>query len=156
MIDFKSILVNPPRGGLYLHLIQPKRRISEPGKTISPNMSVVKPGKFNGSLNGRMRTYRSSSYWTFDDSGEPAFEDSATISYLILNGENIPPEFRWLITGLEHRLIELIQERFNVIQKIGRGKSEYREIEFTSIEDYNNTVRQISDEINRLVEKIIS
>ena len=46
-----------PKGGLYVHLIQAKFKIEEPGKVIEAGMSVIKPGKFTGSLKGRMKSY---------------------------------------------------------------------------------------------------
>jgi len=116
-------------------------------------MSVVKPGKFNGSLFKRMKDYHSSKYWHFSDTKEPAFKLSVTISHLILDAQNLPKEHRWLISGLEYKLIELVQQKFKIIRKIGKGKSEYQEIEFTTIEHYIRVVRDISEELNKIVLK---
>ena len=152
MITFNDLDKDPTKGGLYIHLIQPKRKIEEPGKIIEPGMSVVKPGKFNGSLNGRMKDYYSPKYWHFTDTKEPAFKLSVTISHLILDAQDFPVEQRWLIAGLEVKLFELVKEKFNVIGKIGKGNSEYRELEFSDLENYNNIVRKISDELKKIVQ----
>jgi hypothetical protein len=52
---------------------------------------------------------------------------------------------------LEVKLIELVEKHFNVISKIGRGKSEYREIEFTSNSDFTKTIKNISKEIHQIL-----
>lgn len=152
MTPFNELQTDPSNGGLYIHLIQPKRRIEEPGKIIEAGMSVIKPGKFNGSLSGRMKDYHSSKYWHFADTNEPAFKLSVTKSFLILDAHELPLEHRWLITGLEDKLIELVQDKFNIIRKVGKGKSEYREIEFINLEHYINVVREISEELNKIVQ----
>ena len=152
MTSFTDLDTDPSNGGLYLHLIQPTRIIKEPGKIIQPGMSVVKPGKFKGSLDNRMKDYHSSKYWHFSDTKEPAFELSVTISHLILDAQDLPKEHRWLISGLEDKLIELVKEKFKIIRKIGKGKSEYHEIEFTKIEHYIKVVRDISEELNKIVQ----
>ena len=51
-----------PNGGLYIHLFQPKKDISEPGKNIKKGMSVIKPGSFKNTLSSRMRSYYSPKY----------------------------------------------------------------------------------------------
>lgn len=68
-------------------------------------MSVVKPGKLKGSLYNRMKDYHGSKYWHFSDTKEPAFKLSVTISHLILDAQDLPKEHRWLISGLEDKLI---------------------------------------------------
>ena len=141
-----------PIGGLYVHLLQPTEDISEPGKEIKAGMSVVKPGKFNGKLSGRMKQYDANKYWHYKN-GEAAFISSTTRSYLILDATNLPEDKKWLITGLEDKLGQLIKEQFNIISKVGKGKSEYREIEFNSFEEYDAKIKYIYEEINKEVKK---
>lgn len=140
-----------PIGGLYIHLFQPIEDISEPGKKIKAGMSVVKPGKFKGKLSGRMKTYHNKKYWHFQN-GESAFAKSTTRKYLLLDATNFPEEKKWLITGLEDKLVTLIKEKFNVISKIGKGKSEYREIEFNSFQEYDAKIKCIYEEIHKEAE----
>ena len=92
-------------------------------------MSVIKPGKFTGSLKGRMKSYLAPRYWHYED-GSPAFQSETTRSWLLFDATTLPREHRWLITGLEDKLGRLIEEHFEVLGKIGKGKSEYREIRF--------------------------
>ena len=151
---FELLKTEDPIGGLYVHLLQPKERIQEPGKIILPGMSVIKPGKFTQKLSGRIKTYLSNDYWHFDNK-VAAFKKVTTRSFLIFNATDLPNEHKWLITGLEEKLIQLITEQFKIISKIGKGKSEYRQIEFDGFEEYDRKIRIISDEINNLANRII-
>ncbi len=144
-----------PNGGLYVHLLQPTRKITEPGKTIEPGMSVLKPGKFTGKLTNRMKSYFDPYYWHYDD-GSAAFKSSTTRSYLIFDASKLEKKDRWLITGLEVKLQWLIKEKFNILSKIGKGKSEYRQIEFNGFEEYDRIIRNISKEINQLASSVIN
>ena len=141
-----------PIGGLYVHLFQPNEDIYEEGKEIKAGMSVLKPGKFKGKLSGRMKIYHNNKYWHFIN-GESAFNKSTTRSYLVLDATNLPEDKKWLITGLEDKLTQLIAEKFNIISKIGKGKSEYRQIEFNSLKEYDYKIKCICAEINKEVEK---
>lgn len=96
---FELLKTEDPIGGLYVHLLQPKERIQEPGKIIEPGMSVIKPGKFTQKLSGRIKTYLSNDYWHFDNK-VAAFKEVTTRSYLIFNATDLPDEHKWLITGL--------------------------------------------------------
>ena len=62
---------------------------------------------------------------------------------MIFDATKLDESDRWLINGLEVKLIELVEKYFNVISKIGRGKSEYREIEFTTYSDFTKTIKKI-------------
>jgi hypothetical protein len=144
-----------PNGGLYVHLLQPTRKITEPGKTIEQGMSVLKPGKFTGKLSNRMKSYFDPYYWHYDD-GSAAFKSSTTRSYLIFDASKLEKKHRWLIKDLEVKLHELIKEKFNILSKIGKGKSEYRQIEFNGFEEYDRIIRNISKEINQLASSVIN
>lgn len=150
---FGLLKTHDPNGGLYVHLLQPKSRISEPGKVIEPGMSVIKPGKFRDKLSGRIKIYDSPKYWHFSD-GTSAFRDVTTHSFLIYDATNLPEEHKWLITGLEEKLKQLIFKKFTIIQKIGKGNSEYLEIQFVSDEDYISKIQSISQEINNLANQL--
>ena len=132
-----------PIGGLYIHLLRPNRDINEPGKNIKSGKSVIKPGKFLGKLSSRMKTYNSSVYWKFDGTNESAFSDSLAASYVLIDFTNLEDKDRWIINALEAYLMQLVQENFKIISKIGKGRSEYREIEFTSIETYEKILNKI-------------
>jgi hypothetical protein len=140
-----------PYGGLYIHLFQPKKDISEPGKNIKKGMSVIKPGSFKNSLSSRMKSYYSPKYWHYTNTNIAAFKNEVTKSYLIFDATKLDESDRWLINGLEVKLIELVEKYFNVISKIGRGKSEYREIEFTTYSDFTKTIKKISKEIHQIL-----
>ena len=132
-----------PIGGLYIHLLRPNRDINEPGKNIKSGKSVIKPGKFLGKLSSRMKTYNSSVYWKFDGTNESAFSDSLAASYVLIDFTNLEDKDRWIINALEAYLMQLVQENFKIISKIGKGRSEYREIEFASIETYEKILNKI-------------
>lgn len=140
-----------PYGGLYIHLFQPKKDISEPGKNIKKGMSVIKPGSFKNSLSSRMKSYYSPKYWHYTNTNIAAFKNEVTKSYLIFDATKLDESDRWLINGLEVKLIELVEKYFNIISKIGRGKSEYREIEFTTYSDFTKTIKKISKEIHQIL-----
>ena len=140
-----------PYGGLYIHLFQPKKDISEPGKNIKKGMSVIKPGSFKNSLSSRMKSYYSPKYWHYTNTNIAAFKNEITKSYLIFDATKLDESDRWLINGLEVKLIELVEKYFNIISKIGRGKSEYREIEFTTYSDFTKTIKKISKEIHQIL-----
>lgn len=144
-----------PYGGLYIHLLQPQRKIIEPNKVIEAGKSVIKPGKFEGYLSQRMSSYFSSKYWKYEDTEEAAFKESCVKSYLILDASKLSAKHRWLIVGLEKKLGELVRKEFNILSKVGLGKSEYLEIEFTNIDAYSDKVCIISNEINNIVETFL-
>jgi hypothetical protein len=114
-------------------------------------MSVIKPGSFKNTLSSRMRSYYSPKYWHYTNTNIAAFKNEVTKSYLIFDATKLDGSDRWLINGLEVKLIELVEKHFNVISKIGRGKSEYREIEFTSNSDFTKTIKNISKEIHQIL-----
>lgn len=140
-----------PYGGLYIHLFQPKKDISEPGKNIKKGMSVIKPGSFKNTLSRRMRTYYSPKYWHYTNTNIAAFKNEVTKSYLIFDATKLDESDRWLINGLEVKLIELVEKHFNVISKIGGGNSEYREIEFTTDSEFTKRIKHISREIHQIL-----
>jgi len=151
---YDILKTDDPIGGLYIHLLQPLKRITEPGKVIEPGMSVIKPGKFTNKLSGRMKVYESPKYWHFANKAA-AFKSVCTRSHLILNATHLPVKHRWLITGLEDKMSQLVEDNFKIISKIGKGRSEYRQIEFNGFEDYNSKIEIISTEIKELERRII-
>lgn len=151
MENFFDLKGKDPYGGLYIHLFQPKKDISEPEKNIKKGMSVIKPGSFKNSLSSRMKSYYSPKYWHYTNTNIAAFKNEVTNSYLIFDATKLDESDRWLINGLEVKLIELVEKYFNVISKIGRGKSEYREIEFTTYSDFTKTIKKISKEIHQIL-----
>ena len=50
---------------------------------------------------------------------------------MVFDATKLAESDRWLIKGLEEKLIYLIKKYFE-ISKIGKGRSEYREIKFIS------------------------
>jgi hypothetical protein len=145
-----------PKGGLYLHLLQPTARIVEPGKSIEAGASVTKHGKFISLLSRRMKQYDDPKYWHYESTGEAAFITASTRSYLIFDASGLVKEDLWLITGLEQRLGELVVKHFNVLAKVGKGKSEYKMIEFTDFQNYDSVVNLIYKEINQIAARCIS
>lgn len=165
MLDIFELLAKKidPKGGLYIHLIQPKCKIEEPGKVIEAGMSVIKPGKFTGSLKGRMKSYLAPRYWHYED-GSAAFQSETTRSWLLFDATTLPREHRWLIAGLEDKLLQLLEEHFEVLGKIGKGKSEYREIRFKhlpsdihhNLQLFDAKIHDISFEICKIISKVVS
>ena len=101
-----------------------------------------------------MKTYNSNDYWKFDGTNESAFSDSLAASYVLMDFTDLKDKDRWIIDELELYLIQLVRENFKIISKIGKGRSEYREIEFTSIESYETILNKIEAEL-RLKYKLI-
>jgi hypothetical protein len=144
-----------PIGGLYIHLLRPNRDINEPGKNIKSGTSVIKPGKFVRKLSGRMVDYNSARYWKFDGTNESAFSDSLAASYVLIDFTVLEDKDRWIINALEAYLMQLVKDNFKIISKIGKGRSEYREIEFTNIEAYETTLNKIEAELRRKYKLIL-
>lgn len=144
-----------PIGGLYIHILQPNQTIIEPGKQIEKGMLVLKHGMFSGKLSDRMKSYFSAKYWHFEN-GDAAFKSSAISSYLIFDATELPKKHRWLLAGLEIKIGQLIEEHFDVIGKIGKGKSEYRHINPTCLaNNMNLKILDISFEVYSLVQKVV-
>ena len=141
-----------PLGGLYVHLFQPKKDITEPGKFIKKGTSVIKPGSFKTTLSYRMRTYLSSKQWHYPNTDKAAFKNEVIRSYLVFDATELAESDRWLITGLEDKLMYLIEKYFET-SKIGKGRSEYREIKFISIKDFDDKIKLICTAINTIVSK---
>ena len=144
-----------PIGGLYIHLLRPNRDINEPGKNIKSGISVIKPGKFVHKLSSRMKTYNSNDYWKFDGTNESAFSGSLAASYVLMDFTDLKDKDRWVIDELELYLIQLVRENFKIISKIGKGRSEYREIEFTSIKAYETILNKIEAELRQKYKLIL-
>lgn len=142
-----------PLGGLYIHLFQPKKDIAEPGKFIKKGTSVIKPGSFKNTLSERMRSYLSPKHWHYPNTDKAAFKNEVIKSYLVFDATKLAESDRWLIMGLEVKLMYLIEKYFVTKKKIGKGKSEYREIKFISIKDFDDKIKLICTEINTIVSK---
>tara|TARA_B110000046_G_scaffold140871_1_gene147472 strand:+ start:7295 stop:7774 length:480 start_codon:yes stop_codon:yes gene_type:complete len=141
-----------PLGGLYVHLFQPKKDISEPGKFIKKGTSVIKPGSFKTTLSGRMKSYFSPKYWHYPNTDKAAFKNEVIKSYLVFDATKLAESDRWLIIGLEEKLMYLIEKYFET-SKIGKGRSEYREIKFISIIDFDDKIKLICTELKTIVSK---